>query len=174
MLQKKVCMLGAFAVGKTSLVRRYVDSIFSEKYTTTIGVKIDKKVVSLGAQDISLLLWDVYGEDNHQKVLPAYLRGMAGYLLVVDPTRPNTYKSAVSLNKLVNDTLGPKPFVLVLNKSDLKEDWENETVDVQALKDEAVAVMETSAKTDSGVSEMFQSMASALLPKNSRGSIPDE
>jgi len=164
LLQKKVCMLGAFAVGKTSLVRRYVDSIFSEKYTTTIGVKIDKKIVELGEQELSLLLWDVYGEDSHQKVLPAYLRGMAGYLLVVDPTRPNTFKSALSLNRLVNDTLGPKPFILVMNKSDLKEEWECDEKEVQELVNVAIAVMETSAKTDSGVNEMFEALASALLP----------
>ncbi len=167
MIQKKVCMLGAFAVGKTSLVRRYVDSIFSEKYTTTIGVKIDKKVVHIGEQELALLLWDVYGEDTHKKVLPGYLRGMAGYLLVVDPTRPNTFHNAVSLNKLVNDTLGPKPFVLVMNKSDLKEDWEVEATELQALVDVAVAVMDTSAKTGSGVNEMFKVLAKALLPTNS-------
>jgi len=164
MLQRKVCMLGGFAVGKTSLVRRYVDSMFSEKYTTTIGVKIDKKVVSIGEQDLSLLLWDVYGEDNHQTVLPAYLRGMAGYLLVVDPTRAKSFESALSLHQLVIDTLGPRPFVLVLNKSDLKDEWEELPDTVSALQDEAVAIMETSAKTDSGVNEMFESLASAMLP----------
>jgi len=160
-------MLGAFAVGKTSLVRRYVDSIFSEKYTTTIGVKIDKKVVNIGEQELSLLLWDVYGEDNHQKVVPAYLRGMAGYLLVVDPTRPNTFKSAIGLNELVNETLGPQPFVLVMNKSDLKSEWEADIAEIQQLSESAVAVMETSAKTDSGVNEMFEALASALLPATS-------
>lgn len=160
-------MLGAFAVGKTSLVRRYVDSIFSEKYTTTIGVKIDKKVVNIGEQELSLLLWDVYGEDNHQKVLPAYLRGMAGYLLVVDPTRPNTFKSALSLHQLVNETLGPKPFILVMNKSDLKDEWEADIAELEQLTGVAVAAMETSAKTDSGVDEMFEALASALLPINS-------
>ena len=155
-------MLGAIAVGKTSLVRRYVDSIFSEKYTTTIGVKIDKKMVNIGEQELSLLLWDVYGEDNHQKVLPAYLRGMAGYLLVVDPTRPNTFKSAMSLRQLVNDTVGPKPFILVMNKSDLKDEWEADVANVQELVGTAVAVMETSAKTDSGVNEMFDNTEQGL------------
>jgi len=157
-------MLGGFAVGKTSLVRRYVDSMFSEKYTTTIGVKIDKKVVSIGEQELSLLLWDVYGEDNHQTVLPAYLRGMAGYLLVVDPTREKSFASALSLHQLVIDTLGPRPYVLVLNKSDLKDEWETIPDTLAKLQQEAVAVMETSAKTDSGVNEMFESLASAMLP----------
>lgn len=163
MLQKKVCMLGSFAVGKTSLVRRYVDSMFSEKYTTTIGVKVDKKSLRVANNDVTLLLWDVYGEDSHQSVLPAYLRGMAGYLLVVDPTRPNTFNSALSLHKLVLDTLGPKPFILVLNKCDLKDQWNAQRDSVQLLRDTAIAEVETSAKVDVGVNEMFETLATALI-----------
>lgn len=163
MLQKKVCMLGSFAVGKTSLVRRYVDSVFSEKYVTTIGVKIDKKVVSVGEQEVSLLLWDVYGEDNHQSVLPAYLRGMAGYLLVVDPTRPNTIGRAAKLQALVTETVGPIPYILVLNKVDLKDQWVSDLSELDALKSTASAFTETSAKLDTGVSDMFERLASELL-----------
>lgn len=88
MIQKKVCMLGAFAVGKTSLVERYVKSIFSEKYQTTVGVKIDKREVLVGATTVKLVLWDLHGEDRFQAVQASYLRGASGVLLVVDPTRP--------------------------------------------------------------------------------------
>lgn len=163
MLQKKVCMLGSYGVGKTSLVRQYVDSIFSDVYTTTIGVKIDKKIVHIGDQKVSLVLWDVYGEDNYQSVVPAYLRGMSGYLLVLDPTRPNTFKGALSLHALVTDTLGPKPYVLVLNKSDLKDQWETDCSSIDELKGDAVSVVETSAKNDSGVNEVFNELTTALL-----------
>ena len=168
MIQKKVCMLGAFAVGKTSLVRRYVDSMFSDTYTTTIGVKVDKKTLTINETEMSLLLWDVYGEDSHQTVLPAYLRGMSGYILVTDPTRPNTYKSAVSLHKLVSDTLGAKPFIFVTNKADIKDQWNPEPADLvnqlQEIKSSAVRIVETSAKEDFGVDEMFRALATALLP----------
>jgi len=163
MLQKKICMLGSFAVGKTSLVRRYVDSIFSENYVTTIGVKIDKKVVSTGQSDLSLILWDVYGEDNYQSVLPSYLRGMAAYILVIDPSRPATFESAKNLHDLVLTTMGPKPFVLVLNKSDIKSQWQiNEDIytELSAL---AMATVETSAKTDTGVDAIFQTIATAFV-----------
>lgn len=150
-------------MGKTSLVRRYVDSVFSEKYTTTIGVKIDKKKITLPQGDLSMVLWDVYGEDNHQSVMPAYLRGMSGYLLVIDPTRPNTFESAISLQALVKDTLGLKPFVLVKNKADLRSEWQNNFDGLEQLESDAVAVMETSAKLDTGVDEMFSRLATALL-----------
>ncbi len=74
-------MLGSFSVGKSSMVRRFVESIFDEKYMTTIGVKVDKKVVNVDGQEVSLVLWDIHGEDIYQKMRMNYLRGMSGYLL---------------------------------------------------------------------------------------------
>jgi len=168
MIQKKICMLGSFAVGKTSLVRRYVDSMFSEKYTTTIGVKIDKKSITVNQKPMSLLLWDVYGEDSHQTVLPAYLRGMSAYVLVTDPGRPKTFQSAISLHQLVKKSLGDKPFIYVMNKADIKDQWlpapEELTDELAQLRASAVATIETSAKEDFGVDEMFMTLASTLLP----------
>lgn len=163
MLQKKICMLGSFAVGKTSLVRRYVDSIFSENYVTTIGVKIDKKNIVVDNTDLGLILWDVYGEDNHQSVLPSYLRGMAAYILVVDPSRPATFVSAKQLHSLALDTLGPKPFVLVLNKSDIKSEWVIDEEIFAELSGAAVRTIETSAKTDTGVDEVFQTLGGCFV-----------
>ena len=87
-IQKKICMVGSFAVGKTSLVARFVRGIFSEKYLTTVGVKIDKRTVAVDDRQVNLLLWDLYGEDDFQKLKLSYLRGASGYFLVVDPTRP--------------------------------------------------------------------------------------
>lgn len=162
MLQKKICMLGAFAVGKTSLINRYVNSIFSEHYITTIGVKIDKKSISANGIDMSLVLWDVYGEDNHQSVLPSYLRGMAAYVLVVDPSRPATFTSASNLHQLVLETIGPRPFVLALNKSDIKSDWEIDQAIFDELNEAALATLETSAKNDINVEETYQTLANCF------------
>src|SRR5207302_7436931 len=85
-LQKKICVLGGFGVGKTSLVKRYIESIFSESYLTTVGVKIDKKTVDLTDRIVNLILWDIAGEDDLSSLRVAYLRGSAGYLLVADGT----------------------------------------------------------------------------------------
>ncbi len=87
-------MVGAFAVGKTSLVQRYVRSVFSEKYQTTIGVKIDQKEVEYNGKTINLLLWDIHGEDDFMKVKPTYLIGASGYFLVADNTRAETLQTA--------------------------------------------------------------------------------
>src|SRR4026209_2201357 len=94
MLQKKICMLGGFGVGKTSLVSRFVTSIFSDTYLTTIGVKIDKKTFAVDAHEMTLMLWDIYGQDEFQTVRDSYLRGASGYLLVADGTRYATPETA--------------------------------------------------------------------------------
>ena len=95
MIQKKICMLGTFAVGKTSLVARYVHSMFSEDYQTTVGVKIDRKLVDLDDQQLTLMLWDLHGDDEFQRMRVSYLRGAAGYLLVCDGTRRSTFDHAL-------------------------------------------------------------------------------
>ena len=124
MIQKKVCMLGAFATGKTSLVRQFVHSVFSERYHTTVGVKIDRKAVRVGDLDVNMLLWDLAGEDDFQMVQPMYLRGASGVVFVVDGTRTSTLEKTQSLFELAESVVGTVPAVVALNKSDLTADWE--------------------------------------------------
>jgi len=100
-VQRKICMLGGFSVGKTSLVKRYVESIFSDSYLTTVGVKIDKKVEQLPDRVVSLVLWDLAGEDDIGSLRMSYLRGSAGYVLVADRTRRSTLQMALSLRERV-------------------------------------------------------------------------
>jgi small GTP-binding protein len=166
MLQKKVCMLGAFAVGKTSLVRRFVDSVYSDSYHTTIGVKIDKKIVSIaGNNEVMLVLWDIYGADEFQQVRMSYLRGMAGCLLVVDGTRRATLDEALAFDEKVRDVSGKAPSVIVINKSDLADDWEVEAERVGVLERGGRIVVRTSAKTGEGVQMAFNTLALAILER---------
>jgi len=160
-IQKKICMLGAFAVGKTSLVARYVHSIFSEKYQTTLGVKIDKKVLEVGTQEVSLVLWDLYGEDRFQRVQPFYLRGSSGYLLVADGTRAETLEVAQEIQQRAQDVLGPVPFILLINKHDLP--WQTTEAEIQALRARGWDVRYTSAKTGEGVEESFTALVQQML-----------
>ncbi|MCV3213819.1 GTP-binding protein [Plectonema radiosum NIES-515] len=163
MLQKKICMVGAFATGKTSLVAKFVYSIFSENYQSTVGVKIDKKKVNIQEKELNFILWDLYGEDEFQKVRLSYLRGSSGYLLVVDGTRHNTLEKAFSLQTRVEETIGEVPFILVLNKSDLLDEWEIETAEIDAIIQRGWTVIQTSAKTGLGVEEIFQTLANQIL-----------
>ena len=124
MIQKQICMLGAYAVGKTSLARRYVESIFDEKYLITIGVKIDTTRVALDDQEVELMLWDIVGVEDRYSVPSTYVRGASGYLLVVDGTRRHTVEVALDLIDQIREDVGELPFVVALNKSNLVEEWE--------------------------------------------------
>jgi small GTP-binding protein len=164
MIKKKVCMLGAFAVGKTSLVQRYVNSIFSEKYHTTIGVKIDQKMVEVGGQKVNLLLWDIHGEDNFQKVKASYLMGASGYFIVIDGTRNNTVKVGLELKQMAEKIVKNAPFIVLINKYDLLEtEWELTEDDVNELKDKGMEVMFTSAKENMGVEEAFMKLTELMI-----------
>ena len=163
MLQKKVCLLGGFGVGKTSLVRRYVQSIFSDAYLTTVGVKIEKRMVSVGAAEVALILWDIAGEDGVTGIRTSYLRGAAGYFLVVDVTRGETLEIAKSIQARVTSEIGSVPFLFLFNKTDLKEEWDIPEQSLEDLKDAGHEVLRTSAKTGEGVEEAFQALAKRMV-----------
>lgn len=163
MIQKKVCMLGATAVGKTSLVAQYVRRMFSDKYHTSIGITVDKKTLSLEGQDVLLMLWDVYGEDEYQTIRTSYLRGTAGYLLVVDGTRRSTLEKAHQLRQRVEEAIGAVPFVMVLNKCDLTDAWDLPEDLEASLRAQGIDVLRASAKSGVGVEEAFRTLAARML-----------
>lgn len=162
MLQKKICLLGAFGVGKTSLTRRYVSSIFSDTYLTTVGVKIDKKSVDVGGTEVSLVIWDIAGEDEVSAVRTSYLRGAAGYLLVVDVTRAQTLEVAKSIQARVAAEIGNIPFLCLLNKIDV-ENWDIAPVRFDELQQSGWTMLRTSAKTGEGVEAAFAQLAQRIV-----------
>lgn len=156
-------MVGAFATGKTSLVERFVKSIYSNIYHTTVGVKIDKKSIKVKEQELNLILWDIHGEDEFQKVRMSYLRGSSGYFLVVDGSRSYTLDKAFSLQQRVEEAIGKVPFILILNKFDLIDEWEIDDTAMEELSQKNWTVIKGSAKTGLGVEEAFTTLAKKML-----------
>ncbi len=161
--QKKICMIGAFATGKTSLVARFVKSIYSDIYHTTVSVRIDKKLIKVRENEFQLLLWDLHAEDEFQNVLISYLRGLSGYILVVDGTRRYTLDKAILLQQRVEEIIGKVPFVIILNKSDLTDEWEIDDAVVDELSQRGWTVIKGSAKTGLGVEESFLTLANKIV-----------
>ncbi len=162
-LQKKICILGDFGVGKTSLVKRFVKNEFSEKYLTTVGVKMDTKLVDVGDETrVKLVIWDIAGENGLKKISQNYLRGSAGFLLVIDGSRANTLDVALDMKQGILQLQGDIPFVALLNKHDLKEQWEIAEADIARLNAEAGQVFFTSAKTGDNVETAFRELGRRL------------
>ena len=165
MIQKKIALLGASGVGKTSLVRRFVSSLFDDKYLTTIGVKVDKKTIRVGGEDAVLMIWDVAGAEEHFSVPTSYVRGAAGFVVVADGTRADTFDVAASIVEQMDRDLGPLPFVFVVNKKDLVDAWQADGARLDAMRPRSLAVVTASAKTGEGVEDAFHRLAEAVVQR---------
>ena len=163
MISKKICMLGAFAVGKTALVQQYVHSIFSDRYLSTVGVKISKKVLAVDGTEVSLILWDLEGKDVYVDVNISYLRGAMGFFAVADGTRKETLHVALEMRARALELVGPIPHALLLNKSDLAPAWEITEDDIAAIEAQGIPVLRTSAKTGLSVEDAFITLTRAML-----------
>ncbi len=161
-LQFKICLLGGSAVGKSSLIARFVHSIYSSQYHTTVGVRIEKKLVQTTKGTANLMIWDINGEDAYQKVQTTYLRGMAGYLLVADGTRAQTVDECLKLHARAIEGFGALPAFLLINKSDLLSEWR---VDMQQLESIGIQILKTSALTGDNVETAFEQLALQMVEK---------
>ena len=163
MLKKKICLMGSYGVGKTSLVARFVHSMFEDKYHTTVGVKIDKKVLAVDGAEVTLMLWDMAGEEDGAPVRLNQVKDASGYLLVIDGTRARTLDVARSIQQRVQNEIGARPFLALINKADLRESWEIPDSTWVALAAEGWTLLETSAKSGQHVEEAFATLTSRIL-----------
>ena len=163
MINKKICMLGAFSVGKTALVQQYVNSIFTDRYMSTVGVKISKKLITLDGREIGIVLWDMEGKDDYADVNISYLRGAMGFFVVADGTRHETLEIALKLRSVSIDLIGNVPHRLLVNKADIAPSWEVTDADLAAVSDQGIRWLKTSAKTGLAVNEAFVSLAQEMV-----------
>jgi small GTP-binding protein len=162
-IQKKICLVGVYATGKTSLVRQFVYSKFTDKYHSTVGVKIDRKEVVIPSGAVNLVLWDLEGRDGHGDVRPSYLRGASGIIYVADGTRPGTFEQIFELRALAEKTIGTVPSVFAINKADLTDEWQVTDSQIAALDASKWHALRTSAKTGEGVEATFQWLTEAMV-----------
>lgn len=167
-LSKKVCLLGDFAVGKTSLVRRFVYDLFDDKYISTIGVKVSRKTLAVPTQDggvveLTMMLWDLAGSEDFGQIRGSYMRGASGAILVCDLTRRETLESLAAYLNDLHQVSPSAMAIVVANKSDSPE----QQVLLQQVQDAAAALNAsyfiTSARTGESVEEMFRQLSRMLV-----------
>jgi small GTP-binding protein len=167
-VHKKVCLLGDFAVGKTSLVRRYVYNRFDDKYISTIGVKVNRKTVMIasgsGVIDLTMMLWDLAGSEEFDRMRSSYLRGAAGAIWVCDLTRPQTLDCLDLYAEILFDVAPGAQLVLAANKCDLVDESRVAPSRMQALADRfGVLHFRTSAKLGDEVEAVFDQLGQLLV-----------
>jgi small GTP-binding protein len=175
-VEKKVCLLGDFAVGKTSLIRRFVLNVYDDRYLSTLGVKVSKKKIAvknfkkkpLLKIDLSMIIWDLVGQKGFQSLKTSAYKGTTGAFIVCDLSRPETIESMVwwvdSLYKVTDEI----PLIFLANKVDLTDN----SVPLKLVgKIEDIvekyngSFLATSAKTGQDVETAFESMGEKLTSK---------
>lgn len=163
-LSKKVCLLGDFAVGKTSLVRRFVYDLFDDRYLSTIGVKVSRKTITVPREydmvELTMMLWDLAGSEEFNHMRSSYLRGAAGVFLVGDLTRPATFEALPRYVADIKEMGARVPLLLAANKADLLGQANDSGAllqDVQSLAESLGAPLYvTSAFTGDRVEDAFR------------------
>ncbi len=157
---KKIVILGHFGVGKTSLIRRYVDSAFSEDYLVTVGVHVKKKEIDLHDEKVTLIIWDVEGNTAIDKARKSYLLGSHGFLYVFDVSRQETYEQLAAEKAYLAEHYSNIPVCIIGNKSDLLiDDAHRAFFDSERFKD----CYFTSAKTGEHVEDVFLELTKAMV-----------
>jgi len=163
-VQKKICMLGNYAVGKTSLVRRFVEGRFDDGYLSTIGVKVSRRLVELPQRPVHLLIWDLAGSDEFVSFTSNYQQGASGALLVCDLTRAATLPILKEQATRMREINPRAALILIGNKADLTEKVEIEEDEMADLAEKLAALwFITSARTGTGVEAAFVQLAQRLI-----------
>lgn len=159
-IKKKIILTGNFGVGKTSLFHQFIYSQFSEKYLTTIGVKVDKKTVLINGREVVLMIWDIAGEITQDKIPRSYFLGASAIIYVFDVKRPSTYQYLESDLEFLSSKLPDVMVKVVGNKVDLLQEGEQ-----PALENNIGIPVDafTSAKTGENVEQLFSSIAKGFL-----------
>jgi small GTP-binding protein len=159
-ISKKVILTGSFGVGKTSLFNKFLFEMFSDKYLTTIGVKVNKKSVAVGKDEVSILLWDIAGEISQDKVPTSYFLGASGIIYVVDLTRPSTFANMMHDINYLKGLLPNAIIETVGNKLDLVD--EAKIKELESTFKIKLDIL-TSAKNGDNVELLFHTIATKLL-----------
>jgi len=166
---KKVALIGDSAVGKTSLIRRFVIDVFDDKYIATVGAKVSKRDLEYQLPDktvyLTLMMWDILGQKDYKKMRTQGLTGAHGVVLVTDLSRPETVGSAEEFwLPEIQEIVPEAPVLFVGNKSDLAGE---DSPSVKALSDLAqkveMPVILSSAKTGENVSSTFRKVGELMI-----------
>jgi len=166
---KKVALVGDSAVGKTSLIRRFVVDVFDDKYIATIGAKVSKRDLEYNLPDkvvyLTLMLWDILGQKDYKKMRTQGLTGAHGVMLVTDLSRPETVKAVEEFwLPEIWELVPGAPILFVGNKTDLADETSNSVTVLKEIARKAeMPLILSSAKTGENVSATFRKIGELMI-----------
>ncbi len=168
----KLCLAGEPAVGKSSMIKRFVLDMYDDRYIATLGTKVTKKTVTLvdfdgGQVKADLIIWDVMGTRSIRDLLKeAYYHGANGVMAVCDLTRQETLLELDSWSKAIETVAGVVPTQVVANKVDLKESRQVSDGELEKFcSARGWKYVMTSAKTGENVEQAFKDLGQSALVK---------
>ena len=167
----KVLLLGNSDVGKSSLLLRYVDSVWNDTFVPTIGVDFKVKTLTINEKKVKMQIWDTAGQERFRTVVATYFRGAHGILLLYDVTNKDSFKNLESWLIEIEKNAKEKVLkILIGNKCDLTDDREISTEEGKAFAlRNGMEFMETSAKMNTNVTEAFETLGKLMIEFNSKG-----
>lgn len=169
-IKKKICLLGSYGVGKTSLVRRIVHNKFEAKYLSTIGVQISRKTLNNHSGKVNFYIWDIANIEKFDSVVKNYIFGAHGAIIVADLTRPSSLSNSSDFAENFKNINPDGELLFVGNKTDLKNDIK---ISEDEFRDNFTStsnnIFFTSAKSGENVDEMFRSLGLKLIGAEKSG-----
>ena len=169
----KVLLLGNSDVGKSSLLLRYVDSVWNDAFVPTIGVDFKVKTLNINNKNVKMQIWDTAGQERFRTVVSTYFKGAHGILLLYDVTNKDSFKNLESWLIEIEKNSNQKVLkILIGNKCDLTEEREITAEEGKAFAlRNGMEFMETSAKMNTNVTEAFETLGKLMIEFNSKANI---
>ena len=163
----KILTIGDGGVGKTSILRRYVENKFLKHHLSTIGIDYLSKTIKIKEQEIKLKIWDTAGQERYRNITSHIYKDADGIILVFDVTSEDSYNQITDWMDQIKNNVSQDDISLILigNKCDIQERIVEKERGEQMAEKLEINYFETSALTGQGISEAFEGLAKLILKK---------